>query len=46
MQEVYQRQDRERMIQEICDEVMKRISVNVETEAISQLSDAIKNLGR
>jgi hypothetical protein len=46
MQEVYQQQDRERMIREICDEVMKRISVKVETEAISQLSGAIKNLGR
>ena len=46
MQEVYQQQDRERMIREICDEVMKRISVKVETEAVSQLSGAIKNLGR
>ena len=46
MQEVYQQQDRERMIREICDEVMKRISVKVEAEAISQLSGAIKNLGR
>ncbi|MBQ8324461.1 MAG: hypothetical protein IJX82_04850 [Clostridia bacterium] len=45
-QDIYQQQERERLIDEVCEKVLARFSVKVETEAIAQLRDAIRKLGR
>ena len=40
------RREMEKMKQEIIEEVMSRISIWIETEAIAKLSDMLNNLGK
>ena len=44
-QELFERQEREKLKNEICEAVLARIQVKLEAEAISQLREMIKDLG-
>lgn len=44
-QELFERQEREQLKNEICEAVLARIQVKLEAEAISQLREMIKDLG-
>ena len=44
-QELFERQEREKLKNEICEAVLSRIQVNLEVEAIAQLREMIKDLG-
>jgi hypothetical protein len=44
--EINRRREMEQMKQEITEEVMSRISIWIETEAIEQLRDLLNSLGQ
>ena len=44
-QELLERQEREKLKNEICEAVLARIQVKLEAEAIAQLREMIKDLG-
>ena len=44
-QEIFERQEREKLKNEICEAVLSRIQVKLEAEAIAQLREMIKDLG-
>lgn len=44
-QELFERQEREKLKNEICEAVLARIQVKLEAEAIAQLREMIKDLG-
>ena len=46
MDEVKHRREMEQMKREITEEVMSRISIWIETEAIAQLRDLLNSLGQ
>lgn len=46
MDEVNHRREMEQMKREITEEVMSRISIWIETEAIAQLRDLLNSLGQ
>ena len=45
MNDILDRQEREQLVNEICAEVLSRISIQIKAEAISQLRDLILGLG-
>ena len=45
-QALLDRQEREQLVNEICAEVLSRISIQIKAEAISQLRDLLNGLGR
>lgn len=46
MNDILNRQEREKLKAEIIDEIMPRISVKLNDEALKQLSEMLKNLGK
>ena len=45
-QQLLDREEREQLVNEICAEVLSRISIQIKAEAISQLRDLINGFGR
>ena len=45
-QALLDREEREQLVNEICAEVLSRISIQIKAEAISQLRDLINGFGR
>ena len=45
-QRLLDREERERLIEEVCAEVLSRISIQIKAEAIDQLRDMLNGLGR
>lgn len=43
---IFERQEREKMKEEIIQEVLARISIRLEDEAIKQLDEMLRNLGK
>lgn len=46
LQRIYEKRDHEKLIDEVCEKVLEHFSVTMEAEAIAQLRDAIRKLGR
>ena len=45
-QALLDREEREQLVNEICAEVLSRISIQIKAEAISQLRDLLNGFGR
>ena len=45
-QQLLDREQREHLVNEICAEVLSRMSIRIEAEAITQLRDLINGFGR
>ena len=43
---IFERQEREKLKQEIINEIMQRISVVIDEQAIKQLDEMLRNLGK
>lgn len=43
---IFERQEREKLKQEIINEIMQRISVTIDEQAIKQLDEMLRNLGK
>ena len=46
MNDILNRQERERLKEEIIHDVMSRISIQLDEQALKQLSEMLKNLGK
>ena len=45
-QQLLDREERKRLIDDVCEEVISRMAIKIEAEAISQLRDLINGFGR
>jgi hypothetical protein len=45
-QQLLDREEREHLVNEICEEVISRMAIKIEAEAISQLRDLLNGFGR
>lgn len=46
MDSIYARKEREQLVEEITNEVLSRISIRLETEALKELEEMLRNLGK